>query len=282
MTIYAVGDLQGCLDPLKKLLDKVHFDPHSDQLWVVGDLVNRGSQSLETLRFLKALGPAAITILGNHDLHLLAVAHGYKDPHKKDTFQDILNAQDRESLLDWLRRRPLIHYDPGIRWLMVHAGIPPQWNLQTAISCAKEISEILRDDSSFSTVFQTMYGNEPRRWNPTLQGLPRIRYILNAFVRMRYLDDAGDLEFRCKNAYENAPNGLIPWFMFPNRETQNDRIVFGHWSTLSLMMQPRLLALDTGCVWGDRLTIAELNNDDRPIRIESVFCKKRPRNSKKR
>lgn len=268
MTVYAIGDLQGCLDPLQRLLDRIAFDPARDRLWFCGDLVNRGPASLATLRFVRGLGDAAVTVLGNHDLHLLATAWADNRPRKKrDTFDDILVAPDRMELLEWLRRRPLLHHDPEVGFTMVHAGIPPQWDLQDARVAARELEAALGGDG-FIGVLRQMYGDRPDRWSPTLEGIDRLRFTVNAFTRMRYLRPDGSLEFDNKGPVNPADETLTPWFCFPGRRSAGQPIVFGHWSTLGEVAHQGAFSLDTGCVWGGQLTALQLNDRTR----HSVAC----------
>lgn len=263
MAVYAVGDLQGCLDPLKRLLERIRFDPAADRLWFAGDLVNRGPASLETLRFVHGLGDCAVTVLGNHDLHLLATAWGDSRPRKKrDTLEDILAAPDREALLEWLRRRPLLHDDRALDFTMVHAGLPPQWELADARAAAGELEAVLRGDR-FVDFLRQMYGNQPDRWDPALAGTPRLRFIVNAFTRLRYLRPDGSLDFSNKGATQRAGDGLVPWFRFPGRRSAGARIVFGHWSTLGAVEHEGAFSIDTGCVWGGRLTALRLDDATR-------------------
>jgi len=267
MAVYAVGDLQGCLDPLKRLLERIRFDPAEDRLWFVGDLVNRGPASLETLRFVHGLGDRAVTVLGNHDLHLLATAWADSRPLKKrDTIEDILAAPDREILLEWLRRQPLLHDDRSLDFTMVHAGLPPQWDLADARAAAAELEAVLRSDR-FVDFLRQMYGDRPDRWDPALAGMERLRFIVNAFTRMRYLRPDGSLDFSNKGATRRAGEGLVPWFRYPGRRSADARIVFGHWSTLGAIEHQGAFSTDTGCVWGGRLTALRLDDAAR-IHVE--------------
>ncbi|MBK1692643.1 symmetrical bis(5'-nucleosyl)-tetraphosphatase [Ectothiorhodospira mobilis] len=258
MALYAVGDLQGCLDPLKQLLDRVRFDPAEDRLWLVGDLVNRGPQSLDCLRFVRDLGTAATCVLGNHDLHLLAVHAGLHRVRRKDTLAPVLQAADREELMDWLRRRPILHHDPESGWTLVHAGLPPQWDLATARACAQEFHTVMQGPQAVD-LLRRMYGDEPDRWDPGLQGWPRLRFITNAFTRLRYCTRDGRMDMEHKSAPAQAPPHLIPWYAHPERATRGARIVFGHWSTLGCHRGDGVLSLDTGCVWGAHMTLARLD-----------------------
>lgn len=254
MAWYAVGDIQGCLEPLKRLLDAVSFDPARDRLLAVGDLVNRGPASLETLRWLRALGPAFDSVLGNHDLHLLAIAAGTRAPHPKDTLDAILRAPDRDELLHWLRQRPLLL--KAREFTLVHAGIPPQWSLADASVHAAEVEAVLR--SAPDRLFSELYGDRPD-WQPSLLGPPRWRAIVNAFTRMRFCTPAGELDLRNKSGPERAPPGMLPWYAHPKRRTQADPIVFGHWAALDgADCGPNLFPLDTGCGWGRRLRLLHL------------------------
>ena len=257
MAVYAIGDVQGCLDELKALLAEFHFRPHHDQLWFVGDLVNRGPRSLEVLRFVIDLGDRAMTVLGNHDLHLLAVAAGKRRLRAKDTFDDILQAPDRDQVLTWLRTRPLLHHDPDLRLTVIHAGLPPQWDLATAKRCAREVETVLRG-ADYANFLEQMFGDRPDRWSEQLTGFARLRFITNCLTRLRYCDRDGVLDL-----VENGPPGtqdpsLMPWFEVPHRRSRSERIIFGHWATLQLneALDPRhrVYHLDTGCAWGGALT----------------------------
>ncbi len=261
MAVYAIGDLQGCLDPLQRLLERIRFDPAADRLWFTGDLVNRGSQSLETLRFVRALGERATTVLGNHDIHLLAMAAGHARPRATDTLLPVLEAADGRELIDWVRRRPLLHEDSAVPgYALVHAGIPPQWDMATARALAAELETVLRGPDH-DAYLRHLYGDEPALWHPDLTGWDRLRFATNAFTRMRYCDAAGRLLLDYKGAPEQAPPDHHPWFDAPGRHPIPARLVFGHWSTLGLRRTPDVLALDTGCVWGGCLTAVRL--DDR-------------------
>jgi bis(5'-nucleosyl)-tetraphosphatase (symmetrical) len=266
MATYAIGDLQGCLDPLHALLETIAFDPARDTLWFVGDLVNRGTQSLEVLRFVKGLGDAAISVLGNHDLHLLAVGAGFGKIHKSDTLAAILAAPDRAELLNWLRHRPLAWREAG--FLLIHAGLMPDWTADDAMRLAAEAEAVLRGDDH-REFFREMYGNEPRAWDETLQGIARTRVIVNTFTRMRYCSAAGEMEFHQKGAPGSQPAGWLPWFDVPGRRSADTPVVIGHWSTLGLINRPDLIALDTGCLWGGQLTAIRL--EDR--QVFAVACR---------
>ena len=261
MSVYAVGDLQGCLQPLQCLLKEVAFDPAKDRLWLVGDLVNRGPQSLATLRFLYAMRDSLICVLGNHDLHLLAVAHNRERLKKADTLQDILDAPDRDELLNWLRQQPLLHYDAERDTLLVHAGIPPQWTLSKALKRAAEVQDALRDDTRLPLFLEGMYGNQPARWDKGLRGIERLRVITNYLTRMRFCSADGSLELKSKEGLDSAPAGFAPWFSYANRKTRKHKIIFGHWAALEgRCSQPNLFALDSGCVWGGAMTLLNLDS----------------------
>ncbi|HWP94996.1 MAG TPA: symmetrical bis(5'-nucleosyl)-tetraphosphatase [Gammaproteobacteria bacterium] len=266
MAVYAIGDIQGCHDELRALLARLDFDPQRDRLWFTGDLVNRGPHSLAVLRFVKALGERAVTVLGNHDLHLLAVAAGARPLKARDTFGDVLAAPDREPLLEWLRHRPLLHHDESLGWTLVHAGLPPQWDLAQARACAAELEAVLRGPH-WREFLHEMYGNEPDRWSDTLTGKARLRFIVNAFTRLRYCSADGRLDLATKLAPGSQPEGFMPWFEVPGRASAVLRIVFGHWSTLGPVTAPNLLPLDTGCVWGGALTARRLDGDGATVAV---------------
>jgi len=259
MTTWAIGDVQGCFDALQALLEKIHFDRARDRLWFTGDLVNRGPASLETLRFVKDLGERAVTVLGNHDLHLLAAAHGHARHSKHDTFDDVLAAPDRDELLDWLRRRPLLHHDAELGWTLIHAGLLPQWDLADAQRLATEADNVLRGPGMVD-FFAHMYGDIPDHWREELRGHERTRVIVNAFTRLRYCDREGAMDLRFKGALGDQPPDLVPWFQAPHRRSRDARIVFGHWSTLGPYDGDNVLALDSGCLWGRLLTAARLES----------------------
>jgi bis(5'-nucleosyl)-tetraphosphatase (symmetrical) len=254
MSVYAIGDIQGCDDEFAALLERIQFDSSHDRLWLTGDLVNRGPKSLEVLRRVKSLGPAVTTVLGNHDLHLLAVAATQgAQLRKSDTLQTVLGAADRDELLDWLRHQPLLHHDAALGWTMVHAGLAPQWDLACATACARELETVLRSESSAHDLFPAMYGNRPRQWSEDLTGFDRLRFITNCFTRLRYCDSQGRLDLEYKGTLDQAPAGLMPWFRAPNRRSAQLRVVFGHWSALGFHSGDGVLGIDTGCVWGGKL-----------------------------
>ncbi len=258
MSTYIIGDVQGCLKSLEALLTQINFNPQNDKVIFVGDLVNRGPQSLETLRFIKDLGSAAESVLGNHDLFLLAAAYGREDLVKpKDTIQSILTAPDKIDLIEWLRHRPLI-IPLTAQDLVVHAGIPPQWDRQQALQEAHYVEQVLRSSRIGEFVSEKMLGNKPLKWKPTLTSWKRLRYAVNAFVRMRFVTAEGKLDFKAKVL--NAPHsGYHPWFAFEARKTADQKIYFGHWSALrgDTLGISRVYALDTGCLWGGQLTALE-------------------------
>lgn len=265
MATYAIGDIQGCLQPFRQLLDVVGFNPQRDRLWLVGDLVNRGPDSLETLRFVRNLGDAAITVLGNHDLHLLTVAAGFGRNHKSDTLDDILSAPDRRELLDWLRARKMFHSEAD--YAMVHAGLLPQWSIKRATELAAEVELALQGPQHIELA-RHMYGSQPDRWENTLQGWDRLRVIINAMTRMRVCTVDGRMEFHHKGKPENLPAGYMPWFDVPDRRSANATLIFGHWSALGLRIEPGLLAIDGGCLWGRQLCAVRL--EDR--RVFQINC----------
>ncbi len=267
MATYAVGDIQGCLDELLRLLDKVQFSDQ-DQLWLTGDLVNRGPRSLDTLRFVKQLGDQAKVVLGNHDLHLLAMAYNGSRKSNKDTLDEILNATDRDELLDWLRRQPLLYRDRHLKFTMVHAGIPPSWKLKHAETYAREVEQVLQGEH-ICDFFAHMYGNQPERWSPDLEGWDRLRCITNYLTRMRFCDAQDKLELKTKSSPFAPPSGFLPWYAHKKRATAKKRILFGHWASLEGNADTEnVYALDTGCVWGGTLTALRLEDQ----RLFSVKC----------
>jgi bis(5'-nucleosyl)-tetraphosphatase (symmetrical) len=254
MTTYAIGDVQGCFEPLQRLLDKIQFNPAKDHLWFVGDLINRGPQSLETLRFIYSLKGRVKVVLGNHDIHLLAMAWAGAQKKKTDTLDEILNAPDCEELLTWLASQPLIHHDATLNMTMVHAGIAPQWTIQEALQYSKEVETVLQSNKR-DNFLRYVYGNEPNQWSSKLKGIDRLRCIVNYFTRMRYCYADGRLNLSFKGELDQAPSDLIPWFLMPDRKTKNENIVFGHWASLNGKVNtPHLHAIDTGCAWGRTLT----------------------------
>ncbi len=266
---YAIGDIQGCFDALKRLLEHIHFDHKKDILWFVGDLVNRGPQSLETLRFIKNLGPKHHTVLGNHDLHLLAVSAGVRAPQPKDTLDDILNAPDRDELLTWLTHQPFLYHDERLNFTMMHAGLAPMWDLEKAKALAKEAETILQT-VPLKECCPHFYGNQPDRWNDNLQGWDRFRCILIYLTRIRFCYADGRIECQTKTNLLDAPADLVPWFQMP-RANRDLNLVFGHWSALNgVTNTPKTYALDTGCVWGNQLTAMRLE-DQKRFSVESTL-----------
>lgn len=259
---YLVGDVQGCRDALDRLLAEVGFSPSRDHLLLVGDLVNRGPQSLGTLKRIRSFGDSATCLLGNHDLNLLAVAHGIREPKRSDTIDDILGSKRRDEWIDWLRHRRLAHrHGP---WLLVHAGVVPQWDPQTTLDLAAEVEAQLRGPDIVA-LLRAMYGDEPVQWDPGLTGTARARFIVNVLTRIRFCTADGRLELKSKEGADRAPPGTMPWFDVPGRRTQGVPIAFGHWSTLGLVDRPDVLAIDTGCVWGGRLTAVRIDGGRREI-----------------
>jgi bis(5'-nucleosyl)-tetraphosphatase (symmetrical) len=271
MATYAIGDIQGCYDELRRLLDKLEFDPRQDKLWLVGDLVNRGPSSLEVLRFVKELGDRVIMVLGNHDLHLLALGAGNLQYAHKSNLDDVLKAHDRDELLHWLRHQPLMHYDPAKSFAMIHAGLPPQWDLLEALSCAEEVEQVLRGPD-YAEYLSGMYGNQPDRWSPSLSGMDRLRFITNCFTRLRYCTRDGTLGLKEKGPVGAQSGSYLPWFAVATRSTRDVRILFGHWSTLGYQERDNVWSLDSGCVWGGRLTAVRVRKD-KPIKRISSSCK---------
>jgi bis(5'-nucleosyl)-tetraphosphatase (symmetrical) len=253
---YLVGDIQGCAPALDRLLDEIAFSPSRDHLYVLGDLVNRGPGSLATLRRLRGLGAAATCVLGNHDWHLLAVAAGVRPRHRSDTLDDILDAPDREEWLAWVRSRRMAVFEQG--WLMLHAGVVPQWDLATTLQLAAELEQNLRQ-RPVREFLAALFGNEPARWSDSLVGDERLRFTLNTLTRIRFVADDGTLEFQTKDGADAAPPGFRPWFDVPGRRTSGVPIAFGHWSSLGLVDREDLLGLDTGCVWGGQLTAVRID-----------------------
>jgi len=255
---YAIGDLQGCLEPLQRLLDALNYDPAADQLWFAGDLVNRGPDSLATLRYVRQLTNIH-SVLGNHDLHLLAAAQGdqrYDRPG--DTLREVLEAEDAEDLLGWLRQRPLLHHDPDLNFTLVHAGLPPQWNLTQAQQAAHEVETLLQGEQQ-NVFLAEMYGNEPTQWTPDLEGMARARVTVNCFTRMRYCTAEGQLDLKSKGAPGTHPPSVRPWFEWEHRKTQNLRVLFGHWSTVGArQVTENVWCLDSGCLWGGQLSAFHL------------------------
>ena len=254
--IYLMGDLQGCCGALQRMLEVVDFSPSRDRAVLLGDLVNRGPDSLGTLQLLRSLDNAVSCLLGNHDLHFLAVSQGVRPAHRNDTLAAILESPQRDEWIDWVRHRSLALHEHG--WLLVHAGVPPAWTLETTLQVASEIEQQLRGPD-LNGFLKDMFGNQPNRWSAKLKGADRLRFGINALTRIRFVDADGRLDFDTKDAAEAEPPGLIPWFEHRKRQTAGVPIAFGHWSTLGLIKRPDLLSLDTGCVWGGRLSAARID-----------------------
>ncbi|TQV88782.1 symmetrical bis(5'-nucleosyl)-tetraphosphatase [Aliikangiella coralliicola] len=273
MATYAIGDIQGCYQTLQKLLNRINFDPKDDTLWLAGDLINRGKDSLATLEFIYRYKENIRCVLGNHDLHFLAVESGAHQPRRKDTFTDILSCENRHLLADWLKQQPLFHYDKSLNFAMVHAGIPVSWSLQQCLAYSQEVSDFIQSTESQS-FFQAMYGDHPNQWDEQLTGLDRLRYITNALTRMRFCYADGALELTNKLAPGQQASELQPWFSSKrwsqNDESQNFSLIFGHWASLEgKCQQTGLYALDTGCVWGQYLTALRLE-DKTLFQVKSI------------
>jgi bis(5'-nucleosyl)-tetraphosphatase (symmetrical) len=256
MSTYAIGDVQGCFTQLNQLIDRINFDPTADQLWFVGDMVNRGPKSLEVLRYIKQFGPAAQIVLGNHDLFLLAVAEDIVTLRPKDTIQDVLAAEDRAELVDWLRRQPLHFRERS--FFMVHAGLLPQWTLDEAANLAKEVEAVL-SGPNYRTVLEALYRGRSPRWDPALTGDERLASIVRIFTKLRTCTPTGDLS-GFSGPPEEAPSGYLPWFRIPNRKNADATVICGHWAALGLRIEHNLLAIDSGCVWGRQLTAIRLED----------------------
>lgn len=271
MTTYAIGDVQGCYTELMELLQKLNFDPTKDTVWFTGDLVNRGPDSLKVLQFVKNLGNQAVTVLGNHDLHLLAVSCGQSKLRRDDTLDAILASSERDELLHWLRNLPLMHNDEELGYSMIHAGLPPQWSLHRAKQLAGEVEQILGSEAHVE-FFTNMYGNRPLQWSETLQGWDRLRFITNCFTRLRYLDGDGRLCLKSKGPVGTQPERCNPWFLHPQRKTITERLVFGHWSTLGYYNRGGVLGLDSGCLWGGKLSAVRLDDVDPGSTLVQLEC----------
>lgn len=268
MAVYAIGDLQGCYDPFRSLLDQIDYEPSNDTLWLTGDLVNRGPKSLKTLRFVMSLGDSAISVLGNHDLHLLALARGAIDYSPRfDSLRNVLDAPDLDELVEWLRHRPLAHYDESLNTFIVHAGTHPSWSVKKTLARAAEVEAALQSNDD-KKLLKRMYGNTPLLWSGELSGYKRLRFIINCLTRVRMMTTERRMNFGHNGPPWNARKNLIPWFQFDDLGWAGTRIVFGHWSALGLIVLPELISLDTGCVWGRQLTAVRL--DKRVPRIYQV------------
>lgn len=269
MALYLIGDVQGCNDALGRLLQAIDFSPSRDTVYLLGDLVNRGPDSAGVLRRLMTLGASAQCLLGNHDLSLLAVAHGVRRPHHNDTIGPLLESRDRHGLIEWLRHRPLAIHAHGV--LMVHAGVLPSWDLPTTLMLAQEVEDVLRGPD-LAAFLPLMYGNEPVRWSPGLVGPDRLRVIINALTRLRFCSTDGAMDLKTAGPPSEAPAGYLPWFEVPGRRTVGTTVAFGHWSQLGLMQRPGLIALDTGCVWGGCLTALRLDAGAAAPSVVQVGC----------
>lgn len=274
MPTYAIGDVQGCFGELLRLLSVIKFDRRGDRLWFVGDLVNRGPRSLEVLRFVRDLGECALMVLGNHDLHLIMVAEGFGKRHKEDTLEAILAAPDRDELLAWLRSQPLCHAEDG--YALVHAGLLPQWSVEQALGLSREVQAAL-SGPDYRDFLAHMYGSDPPYWRDDLHGWDRLRVIVNAMTRMRFCTPDGVMDFRSKGSPQAAPPGCMPWFEVPQRAGLSHTVICGHWSALGLRLERRLLALDSGCLWGGAMTALRL--EDR--KVFQVDCASVPSRERK-
>jgi bis(5'-nucleosyl)-tetraphosphatase (symmetrical) len=269
MALYLIGDVQGCDAALARLLEKIDFSPSRDTLYLLGDLVNRGPASGAVLRRLMGYGDSARCLLGNHDLSLLAVAHGGRPPHRNDTMDKVLRAPDRAQMLEWLRRQRMAIYAHGV--LMVHGGVLPQWDLTKTLRLAGEVEAMLRGPGLMDFLTH-MYGNEPAQWDDSLKGADRLRVIVNALTRLRFCTPEGVMDLRASGGLADAPPGYLPWFDVPDRKTAGTTIAFGHWSTLGFLQRPDIIALDTGCVWGGCLSALRLGEDGTRHELIQVKC----------
>ena len=260
MAMYLIGDVQGCDQALQNLLDKIEFSPSKDTLYLLGDLVNRGPDNVAVLRRLQQLGASAKCLLGNHDLHLLSMHLGWSQPKTGDTVNDVLQAPDRQALIDWLRHQSLAMYEAGI--LMVHAGVLPQWSIAQTLSLAAEVQAVLQSDA-WSDFLRHMYGNLPNRWDDSLRGHERLRVIVNGLTRLRFCTEQGEMEFAHHGDTSEAPQGYLPWFDVPQRLTAHSTVAFGHWSSLSALHRDDVIELDTGCVWGRCLSALKIEQHHR-------------------
>ena len=269
MSTYAIGDIQGCFTELEALLDIIDFNHDEDKLWFTGDLVNRGPESLEVLRFVKALGDRAITVLGNHDLHLLAVFNNKVESKPKDTLETILDAPDCHELCEWLRHQPLLHHDPILGYTLIHAGFPPQWDLDDAQIHAREVEKVLQSNG-YITFLSKMYRNHPNQWSDSLESWERIRFITNAFTRIRFCDAEGHLDLKNKGKPGEQDEGFMEWFKIPERKSKGYKLIIGHWAAIiGEANEKNIYALDTGCIWGNSLTALRLEDEH----LFSVVCK---------
>lgn len=271
MTIYAIGDIQGCYNSLTGLLEKIRFSTDKDQLWFVGDLVNRGPDSLKVLQLIMELGENAITVLGNHDLHALAILSGLETQRPKDTLDEILNSPNKNSIIDWIRQQSLMHVDQTLPYAMVHAGVYPGWTITQAMSYAREVEAVFQSDN-YLNFLRHMYGNTPEFWSEELSGWDRFRFITNSFTRMRFVTQDLKLDLRPKGHPESVSENLSPWFMHGLDKRASHKVIFGHWSTLGYRDDYEIYAIDTGCLWGGKLTAMALKETDSP-ELYSIDCK---------
>lgn len=279
MAVYVIGDIQGCYRQLKKLLAAISYDAKHDKLWFVGDLVNRGPDSLKTLRFVRSLGDGAVCVLGNHDLHLLASYYGGAKLRSSDTLSEILKADDCKELMEWLRFRPLLHFDISLNFALTHAGIYPGWSIPYACERAKEVQQALQGEGLIEFL-RSMYGNEPDKWSEDLKGIKRLRFITNVFTRMRYIRRDGSLDLDTKGAPQKLKSDdVTPWFEVKQSEIKHNRVVFGHWSTLPTNQYGSCFAIDSGCLWGGRITALRI--DKKTPRWFSLSCEKTSRSMRK-
>lgn len=262
---YAIGDIQGCAAELRALVAKIGFSSDRDQLWFVGDLVNRGPHSLEALRYVRSLGENAVVVLGNHDLHLLAVAFSGETARKGDTLDEVLAAPDSDKLLEWLLQRPLAHFDAERSDLLVHAGLVPQWTVAQALELAREVEQALRSDAG--AFLRRMYGDQPDHWSETLAGVARLRFTVNVLTRLRMCTPDGRFDLKVKGPPAEARSGLLPWFEIRDRASRDARIIFGHWSALGYINAHGVVGLDTGCVWGGSLTAFNLDRAEERVSL---------------
>jgi len=260
MAVYAIGDVQGCLLPLEELLEKLEFDPDRDRIWLTGDIVNRGPDSLQTLRLVKKLGQSAVMVLGNHDLHFLAVAEKVRRHRPNDTLKQFKKAPDLNELTSWLRQQPLVHCDKKLKTIMVHAGIYPGWSRKKLVRYAREVEQTIRG-KNYRTFLDRMYGRSPLRWKENLDKWDRTRFITNCLTRMRYCDARGKLNFTQKGPPGSQPEKLMPWYEHPDMKCKKWRVVFGHWSSLGYSQTGNIISLDSGCIWGGKLTAVRLDSN---------------------
>ncbi len=279
MAVYLIGDVQGCYSSLKKLLKAINFDQQNDQLWFVGDLVNRGPQSLKTLRFVRSLGDSAVSVLGNHDLHLLALYYGQAKVRSSDSLSQVLKAEDCKELMEWLRFRPMLHFDISLNFAIVHAGIYPGWSLPQAMDRAREVEQAIRGENVVDFL-RDMYGNQPAKWSEQLAGMERLRFITNVFTRMRYLRQDGSLDLEIKGAPQKLKSSDVnPWFEYSQSAIKHNRLAFGHWSTLPTNQYGSCFAIDSGCLWGGRITALRI--DKKSPRWFSLSCEKSSKTDRK-